>query len=231
MSTAATGRTVGQEPGERPPTFFLTFDGAPHPPFTDTLLRSLDQHRVRATFFLEGHRLVDAAECARRIVAAGHEIGNHSFSHPNLDELGDDEVVGEVLRAREIIERETGVVTDQFRPPWGRLRPETTEAIFATGHDIVLWNTSVRDWEGPDASAIAARILDGLGDGTIVALHDRVGHNPDVLDLIVPRIRAEGCRFGVASEAPPGDAVVRREHHDERDQDHEHDDSVPTGSR
>lgn len=201
---------MGGDQGEHQPTFFLTFDGAPRPPCTDVLLGSLDRHEVRATFFLEGHRLVDEADCARRIVTAGHEIANHSYSHPNLDELDIADAVEEVLRAGEIIERETGVVTDQFRPPWGRLRPEMTEAIHATGHDVVLWNKSVRDWEGPDASAIAARILDGLEDGAIVALHDRVGHNPEVLDLIIPRIRDSGYAFGVASEAPAGDAVSRR---------------------
>jgi len=192
------------------PSFFLTFDGAPNPPGTDAVLSSLDRHGVRATFFLEGHRLVDEADCARRIVAAGHELGNHSYSHPNLDELGLDEVVEEIRRTREIIHRETGVLTDQFRPPWGRLAPEMSDAILAGGHDVVLWNRSVRDWEGPDAASIAGRLLDGLGDGAIVVLHDRIAENPDVLDLVIPRIQAAGYIFRPTSEAPPSEAVVRR---------------------
>lgn len=199
------------------PSFYLTFDGAPNPPGTDAVLRALERHGVRATFFLEGHRLVGEADCARRIVGAGHEIGNHSYSHANLDELGVDEVIDEVLRAREIIHRETGVLTDQFRPPWGRLGPGTTDAILATGHDVVLWNQSVRDWEGPDASAIAKRLLDGLGDGAIVVLHDRVEHNPEVLDLVIPPIKAAGYTFRFTSEAASGEAIHRSSTHDPPD--------------
>jgi len=190
-------------------SFYLTFDGAPNPPGTDALLGALDRHEVRATFFLEGHRLVDRADCARRILEAGHEIGNHSYTHPNLDNIGIDEVLDEVRRAQEIIHRETGVVTTQFRPPWGRPQPEVTDAILATGHDVVLWNRSVRDWEGPDAEAIAQRLLDGLGDGAIVVLHDRILENSEVLDRVIPRIRDAGYGFGLTSAAPASDTVLR----------------------
>ncbi|MFV2039521.1 MAG: polysaccharide deacetylase family protein [Acidimicrobiales bacterium] len=192
------------------PSFYLTFDGAPNPPGTDAVLGALNRHGIRATFFLEGHRLVDGADCARRIVDAGHEIGNHSYSHPRLDELSVDEALVEILRAREIILRATGVLTDQFRPPWGRLRPAMTQAILASGHDLVLWNRSVRDWEGPDAAAIAERVLAGLSDGTIVVLHDRIPENPDVLDLVVPRILDAGYTFALTSDAPASQAIVRR---------------------
>ncbi len=197
-------------------SFYLTFDGAPNPPGTDALLAALARHGVRATFFLEGHRMHEHGDCARRVLAAGHEIGNHSYSHRNLDELGVDEVIREVGRAQEIIHSETGVLTDQFRPPWGRLAPEMIDAILATGHDVVLWNRSVRDWEGPDAPAIAKRLLSGLGDGAIVALHDRVAHNPDVLDLVIPRIQDAGYTFRFTSEASVGEAITRRSTVDRR---------------
>jgi peptidoglycan/xylan/chitin deacetylase (PgdA/CDA1 family) len=202
--------TSGDEGNQDERSFYLTFDGAPNPPGTDAVLAVLAAHDVRATFFLEGHRLHEQADCARRIDAAGHQIGNHSYSHANLDQLGVDEVVDEVVRAQEIILGETGVLTDQFRPPWGRLAPGVTEAILATGHDIVLWNHSVRDWEGPDATAIAERLLDGLADGAIVALHDRVAENPDVLDLVIPQIRAAGFTFRLTSESRDSEAIQRR---------------------
>jgi len=191
-------------------SFYLTFDGGPNPPGTDAVLERLDRHGVLATFFLEGHRLVDQADCARRIIEAGHEIGNHSYSHADLDGRAVDEVVDEICRARDIIHRETGVITDQFRPPWGRLGAESTDAILATGHDVVLWNRSVRDWEGPDAAAIAQRMLDGLGDGAIVVLHDRIVENPDVLDTVIPEIRNAGYEFRFTSGAPESDAIARR---------------------
>ncbi|HEC09630.1 MAG TPA: polysaccharide deacetylase family protein [Acidimicrobiales bacterium] len=196
--------------GDDSPSFHLTFDGAPHCPHTDALLDVLAAHGVTATFFLEGHRLEDQAECARRIVTAGHEIANHSYTHPMMDELDPEEVVGEVRRAQEVIHHETGVRTRQFRPPWGRLSDEAVRAVHATGHDVILWNVSIRDWEGPDAASVANRILRGLADGCIVALHDRVEWNPEVLELVIPRIEAAGYSFRPVSEARDGDAVLRR---------------------
>ncbi len=199
------------------PSFFLTFDGAPNPPGTDALLDRLGRYGVKSTFFIEGHRMENEPECARRIVAAGHELGNHTFTHRNIDELSLREVVDEISRTQEIIHNETGIITDQFRPPWGRVTPETTEAILASGHDLVLWNRSVRDWEGPDAGAIADRLLEGVGDGSIVVLHDRVEDNPEVLDRVIPQILEAGYMLRPVSEAPESESIVRRASNDPLD--------------
>ncbi len=196
----------------RSPSFHLTFDGAPHSPHTERILDVLDDHGVTATFFLEGHRLVGQASqtnCAQMIVDAGHEIANHSYSHPMMDEMNPEAVVEEVCRAREIIEQETGVRTRQFRPPWGRLTEDAVAAVHATDHDVVLWNLSIRDWEGPDAASVANRILGGLTDGCIIALHDRVEFNPQVLRIVIPRIEAAGYTFRPISAAEEGPAVLR----------------------
>ena len=190
-------------------SFFLTFDGGPNPPGTDNVLRTLDRHAVTATFFLEGWRLEDGAGCAQRIVDAGHEIGNHSYSHSNLDELPPEECLNEVRDAAAIIHATIGVYTRLFRPPWGRLDQATTDAILDAGHDIALWNCSVRDWEGPDADAVATRLLASAHDEGIVALHDRVTWNPAVLDRVIPVMRDSGYEFRPMSEAPDSPAMVR----------------------
>ena len=189
--------------------FFLTFDGGPNPPGSDAVLAALDRHEITATFFLEGWRLEDEADCAQRIVDAGHEIGNHSFSHSNFDELTPELALHEIVQADEMIRSNLGISSRVFRPPWGRLTPDVSGAILDAGFDIILWSVSVRDWEGPDAEGVAGRLLGGAHDGGIVALHDRVEWNPDVLDRIVPALRADGYDFFPISEAPAGDSVLR----------------------
>ncbi len=181
----------------------------PLPPGTDDVLTALARHDVTATFFMEGWRLEGEAECARRVVDAGHLIGNHSYSHSNFDELTPDVALDEVRQADEIITAATGVASALFRPPWGRLDPEVTAAVLDAGYDIVLWNCSIRDWEGPDAGAVASRILDTARDGAIVALHDRVTWNPDVLDRVIPHLRGQGYDFRPVSEAPENETVMR----------------------
>jgi len=189
--------------------FFLTFDGAPNPPGTDAVLAALERHGITATFFMEGWRLETEADCARRVVDAGHVIGNHSYSHSNFDELTPEVALQEVTQADDLIRSAVGVASCFFRPPWGRLAPDVTDAVLGAGFDIILWSVSVRDWEGPDAAGVSDRLLSGAHPGGIVALHDRVEWNPDVLDIVVPAMRADGYDFVPISEAPPGEFVLR----------------------
>ena len=80
----------------QPKTFYLSFDGSPHPPATDRLLNALERYNIKATFFMEGRRLEKEADCARRVLAAGHDVGNHSYNHPEFDKIPIAECIKEV---------------------------------------------------------------------------------------------------------------------------------------
>lgn len=176
--------------------FFLTFDGAPNPPNTDRILVKLDKHEIKATFFMEGKRLEKEAECGRRVLTAGHAIGNHSYSHPDFSTLTAENQIEEILRARRVIFKILGVETLLVRPPFGILDDAAGEQLRAAGYTIVLWDYSVKDWEGPDARSVADRVLGQLqADEAVIVLHDHVDLNPDVLDIIVPGIKDRGYRF------------------------------------
>ena len=100
-------------------TFFLTFDGAPHPPQTDNVLAKLEKHAIKATFFMEGHRLESEGECGRRVLAAGHEVGNHSYSHPEFNTIPIEQCREEIQRTDNIIFDQLGIRPRYMRPPAG----------------------------------------------------------------------------------------------------------------
>ena len=182
-------------------TFYLSFDGSPHPPATDRLLNALDSLNIKAAFFMEGRRLENEADCARRVLAAGHDVGNHSYNHPEFDKIPIAECIKEVELTQAIMHQELGFYPTMLRPPAGLLTKEVEETFLAKGFDIILWSYSVKDWEGPDALAVSKRILDQAFPGAIIACHDKVDWLIDTLDLIVPALRKAGYVFKKISES------------------------------
>lgn len=183
-------------------SFYLTFDGAPNPPGTDRILRVLEKHVVKATFFMEGRRLEEEDKCAFRVLQAGHDIGNHSYNHLDFASIPLETCIEEVNKTDQILFTKLGIKTRLFRPPAGKLTPEVEEALLDLGFTIVLWSYSVKDWEGPDAQTVAERTLKQLKDEAVVVLHDHVEWVPDTLEIIIPEIKKRGYVFKRISEHP-----------------------------
>lgn len=182
-------------------SFYLTFDGSPNPPATDRLLKILDQYSVPATFFMEGRRLEKEAECARRVLSAGHDIGNHSYNHPDFDQISLTECIREVELTQAIIHQELGFFPGLLRPPMGIITPDVEKTFLGMGFDIILWSYSVRDWEGPDVTSVVQRILRPAMPGTIVALHDRTDSLEEILSIVIPSLRENGYMFKKISQS------------------------------
>lgn len=182
--------------------FYLSFDGSPNPPATDRLLNCLSNFGVQASFFMEGRRLETEADCARRVQAAGHDIGNHSYNHPEFDKIPIQECIQEVAFTQEIIHKELGFFPTLLRPPAGLLTKEVKDTFLALGFDIVLWSYSVRDWEGPDAKSVAHRIISQAVPGAIIALHDKTEWLIEILEIIIPKLTLVGYNFRKISQIP-----------------------------
>lgn len=186
-------------------SFYLTFDGAPNPPGTDRILEVLAKHDIKATFFMEGKRLEGNRECALRVLRAGHDIGNHSYNHPDFDGIPLELCIEEVRKTDEILLEQLGIKTKLLRPPAGKLTKEVEEALLSLGYTLVLWSFSVKDWDGPDAESIAARTLNQLKNEAVVVFHDHVQWVPDTLEIIIPEIKKRGFSFKKISQHPlPG---------------------------
>jgi peptidoglycan/xylan/chitin deacetylase (PgdA/CDA1 family) len=162
----------------RPGEAALTFDDGPNRTWTPRLLDILAVHDVRATFFLIGRHAETEPALVRRIVAEGHLIGNHSWSHANLALQGASRVEDELSRTSQVLEQITGGPIRHFRPPFGARRPEVLRAARRLEMVPVMWNAMTSDWSEPSAERIAQRLtrrierLDERGSAANIVLHD-----------------------------------------------------------
>lgn len=162
----------------RPGELALTFDDGPNPAFTPRLLDVLASHNVRATFFMVGSHAEAEPELVRRIVAEGHLIGNHSWSHANLALASAGRVREELARTSKTLEQIASVPVRFFRPPFGARRPAVLRIARELGLEPVLWNAMTSDWKEPSAGAIAERLmrrvdrLERRGWAANIVLHD-----------------------------------------------------------
>jgi peptidoglycan/xylan/chitin deacetylase (PgdA/CDA1 family) len=197
------------------PWLALTFDDGPGD-WTGAILDLLDRYGARATFFCLGERVRGRAPLLRRMLAEGHEIGNHLFSHRHPEALSDDEVRDELTRTAQEIEAATGLAPTLVRPPYGE-EPERIAAVAAELGlgPVVLWSIDPEDWKAPPADAIAEHVLQEARAGAIVDLHDGWGRTEgtrqptvEALERLVPELQSRGFRLVCMSEllaaVPPG---------------------------
>ncbi len=171
------GRTLvaGSDPSE----FALTYDDGPNDPYTHQLLDVLARHEVRATFFLIGRFVRQRPDIVRDLAAAGHLIGNHTFTHPVLLFQSPRRVREELASCNAAIEDATGQPVRYFRPPHGARRPDVLHSARALGLTPVLWNAMGYDWSLPNsASQVQAHLDEGIARarahrrGSNLLLHD-----------------------------------------------------------
>ncbi|MDI9606868.1 MAG: polysaccharide deacetylase family protein [Atribacterota bacterium] len=175
----------------------LTFDDAPSP-FTKEVLKILDNYGVSATFFLVGSQVEKSPEVARQIVAAGHEIGNHSFSHCWSSDDSVETLVEDIKRAEEAIYRATGQVPLYFRPPGGMVNDKVKEACGQTGYGILLWWVDSRDWLLTEEE-ILEKVKKEVKDGAIILFHN-LATTVEVLPQVIEDLRREGYKFVTISQ-------------------------------
>jgi peptidoglycan/xylan/chitin deacetylase (PgdA/CDA1 family) len=184
----------------------LTFDDGPSES-TEAILEALRRQQVEATFFFCGQNVERLPEIARRVRQFGHEIGNHSYSHPYLLALGAPRVRAEVESAQRAIEAATGVSPRLFRPPYGLRAPSLGRALASLHLTAVSWTVIGNDWK-LDAGRIADRVIRGVDDGAIICLHDGDRIRPHAnrhetaraLDRIIPALRQRGFSFVTAGQ-------------------------------
>jgi peptidoglycan/xylan/chitin deacetylase (PgdA/CDA1 family) len=140
----------------------LTYDDGPNDIHTGHLLEVLAKHNVRATFFMIGERVRQRPQMAREVLAAGHCIGNHTMTHPNLLWCSASRIWSELAECNAVLADTLGMVPDLFRPPYGARRPHVLRVANALGMTPVLWNVSSCDWKITDPTALMSHVQQGL---------------------------------------------------------------------
>jgi len=184
---------------------YLSFDDGPDPRWTPRILDLLAQAQARATFFMVGCRALAHAALARRVAAAGHVLGNHTYSHLHPWTLASAAARREVRDGAAALADLTGVAPRWFRPPYGRLRRCMLDEAERGGQRLVLWNRSVVDWGLLGRARWIARRLAAAGPGEIVLMHDgaRGSNRPGELVEVLPGFLADLGRRGLALVALP----------------------------
>jgi peptidoglycan/xylan/chitin deacetylase (PgdA/CDA1 family)/glycosyltransferase involved in cell wall biosynthesis len=185
----------------------LTFDDGPNEPYTSQILDILSAHGVKATFFVIGKNVEYYPDVAKRIVAEGHVLGNHSYTHRPLTEF-DVPDYSELDRAQNVIYETTGVRPRLFRPPYGRKTPWELEYVKKKGLITVTWSVSANDPHKPPPETIENRIVHQVRPGAIILLHDGNGtqHGSDrsrtveALPKIIESLQAQGYTFVTVPE-------------------------------
>jgi peptidoglycan/xylan/chitin deacetylase (PgdA/CDA1 family) len=186
------------------PVVAFTFDDGPGPRWTPMVLDTLAAAGVPATFFMVGRNLREHAGLVRDRLA-GHEIGNHSWSHDDLATLDLAGVTDELRRTHDVIGDVTGQTPNLMRPPYGHLGGSTMLAATSMGYDVVLWNQQMRERQfTADPAAQVRAIVDAARPGDIILAHDIGGDHRLValngLAAMIEGLRARGFRFSTVSE-------------------------------
>ena len=185
----------------------LTFDDGPNPPYTDRLLDVLAKHDVKATFFMIGNRIEKHPETVQRVIAEGHQIGNHSYSHPLLGFLPPTTVQREIERTDALI-RQFGVSEDiAFRSPFLARYFPVAWVLSKQKRPHISCNVWSWDWmtQNPDkiAKTVLKKTLSTTGTGSIIVLHDGIAKNVsadragtiEATDRIIERLKQQEYRF------------------------------------
>lgn len=183
------------------PYIAMTFDDGPHPVHTPKLLDMLKARGIRATFYVVGGAVEANPEIARRIVNEGHEIANHTWSHPYLTKLSSDGVRSQIEKTSAAIQKATGVLPTNMRPPYGatnsRLNKRMDEEF---GLKVIMWSVDPMDWRYRNSARVANEILTKTQAGGIVLAHDIHATTVAAMPAALDGLRAKGFKFVTVSE-------------------------------
>jgi len=178
----------------------ITIDDVPDAVYTKQILEILSEHRARATFFVNGARVKAFPQTARMMAARGHEIGNHTWSHPDMTKLSASKMKSELSTTQDIVKKTCGVTPRFYRPPYGRYNAQTNAVASNLGLITLLWSIDTLDWQKPGVETIRRRVMHNLHNGAVVLLHGTNNQTPQALELILSELSKNGYIPVTASE-------------------------------
>lgn len=183
------------------PYIALTFDDGPSAKLTPKLLDLLAAHHIKATFFLIGENATEYPDIVAREAREGHEVANHSWSHPNFGKMSDDGVRSQIRRTNEAIKNAIGSSPTLLRPPYGSITARQKKWINQEfGYKIVLWDVDPLDWRRPGPSVVCNRIVKNTRAGSIVLAHDIHPGTIEAMPCVLKELEEKGFKFVTVSE-------------------------------
>ncbi len=181
----------------------FTFDDGPHPSYTEKILEILDSYQIKATFFFIGQNVEYYPEIAKKVVNAGHEIGNHTYSHPPFRNTTSAMLAQEIRKTDAVLKKIGCDHVTLFRPPQGFYGSDFPVLLQDTGKTAILWSVDPKDWAHPSSMEIIRHVEDHSSGGDIILFHDFVnGESQTIpaLKKLIPALLARGYQFVTVSE-------------------------------
>jgi peptidoglycan-N-acetylglucosamine deacetylase len=183
------------------PYVAMTFDDGPHATNTPRLLDMLKQRGIKATFFVVGQCAQEYPQIMKRIVAEGHEVASHSWSHPNLQRMGEGGVREQLQRTHDIIKETAGVTPKVMRPPYGAYSPAQARLWHELwGYKVIIWDVDPYDWKYRNAARVHSEILRQTRSGSIILTHDIHKTTIDAMPETLDDLTAKGFKFVTVSD-------------------------------
>jgi len=204
-------QTIAQKPTRKLPIYCverednkisISFDAAWGADDTDDLLQILEKHNIKATFFLVGDWVKRYPDEVKRIADAGHEIGNHSDTHPHVAQMSKESLKKEIMTAHQRVKDLTGRDMKLFRPPYGEYNNTVIEAAEECGYYAIQWDVDSLDWKEYGVDPLIKQVLDHkhLGNGSIILFHNNAKYTKDALNSIIEGLMNKGFDIVPISE-------------------------------
>jgi peptidoglycan-N-acetylmuramic acid deacetylase len=185
---------------------YLTFDNGYENGYTKPILNTLKEKQVPAIFFITGHYVKDQPELVKRMVAEGHLVGNHSWSHPDMTTISDSKIKEELEKVRSEVAQVTGVQKMDFvRPPRGVFSDRSLQASNEAGYRSIFWSSAYKDWdpnEQKGADYAYQKVVGQFHPGEVLLLHSVSKDNAQALGRIIDEARRQGYTFKALTELP-----------------------------
>ena len=179
----------------------ISFDAAWGNDDTEQLIKILKEYNVPATFFVVGAWVDKYPESVEALSAAGHQIQNHSNTHPYMTQLSKNQMINELECCNEKIQKITGVKPTLFRPPYGDYDNMVVETVEAQGMYTIQWDVDSLDWkDNATPDSICKRVTSKVKNGSIILFHNDADHTPEALPTILKCLKDEGYEFVFISD-------------------------------
>jgi probable sporulation protein (polysaccharide deacetylase family) len=172
------------------------------------MLATLKKHQVKASFFLEGRWVKNNPELAKMIVSAGHEVGNHSYTHPDMKRISAAQTRDQLLKTNEVIEAATGKKSIWFAPPSGSYRDETVTIAAEFKMKTVMWTVDTIDWQKPSPNQLINRVISKISNGSMVLMHPTES-TAKSLDTLITLIEEKGLKIGTVSDLMSEERIMK----------------------
>ena len=183
---------------------YLTFDCGYELGYTEAILDALKNHNAKATFFVVGHYLEESPELVCRMVEEGHTVANHSYNHPDMTTLSDEELAKELQDNADKFKEITGMeMVNYYRPPQGKYTLDNLKKIKELGYNTFFWSLAYMDWDTkkqPTHEEAFDKLLSRIHPGAIVLLHNTSQTNGEIMDELLSKWEEMGYTFGEISE-------------------------------